>query len=536
MGCLQHCRDETAPPSQVWYRAEVCSVRGNEALVYYVDYGNTELVPVSALRSPAPSTFAMPYQAVCCTLACFRPASGSVASAATALSSLVLDKELVASFHCRSSARPHPYCPTLPCFAASLLQTAGDDTSSVGVALSGRGLGHLAVCPAHVRVGGSGQVFTTFVDSPGVFWVQFAESAEKVDSVQEALNDPTTVAALKPLPPQNLVSGAACCAVYSQDSTYYRCEVVTVTRDKVKVQFVDYGNSETVTASSLMGLPPRVALVPAQAVQCCLEGVKPLKPRKQGTAAWSKESSAAFEELTDGCSLEAVFVSEISPEIFSIHLSDADTGQSVGAALAAAALAELATPMPAPPSDTGQGLEAGKGVGLEAGQGAGLEVGRSYNIFVSHAESPAIVWCQRSEFADEFGRLMEALAQHYASEASRPRPLSGPAPDQLCCVRFSEDGEFYRGAVQSVEAGSAEVLFVDYGNAAVVPVGELLALECDLTRLPAQAASFSMHGIAPPTQGEWSLQAAAKFKELCLEKELSCQVVSLDGDGFPACR
>ena len=269
----------------IWYRAVVTAVEGGQATVYYVDYGNTEQVPATELHSPPDTTFSMPYQAVCGVLSDFVPLDAQWGSTADTLSDLVLNQELMAVFRSRSSSQ-HSFHSPLPCYNVTLFLQPSDDVSSVAVSLVAEGLGQFRVCSANVKVDVSTPVYTSFVDSPGEFWVQVADSSEAVEHLQNSLNDPATVASLLPLPSPFVFPGAACCAVYSEDGMYYRGEVVTMTSTRVTVHFVDYGNCDRMHPSQLKSLPPQLALPPAQAIQCCLEGVKPVKPvmedKKQG--------------------------------------------------------------------------------------------------------------------------------------------------------------------------------------------------------------------------------------------------------------
>ncbi|GBM95447.1 hypothetical protein AVEN_54996-2 [Araneus ventricosus] len=66
-----------------------------------------------------------------------------------------------------------------------------------------------------------------------------------------------------------------CCAKYSYDENWYRCEVTDLTENGAVVLYVDYGNSETVPTDNLRKLEPQFIDFPIQVHICELYGAKP---------------------------------------------------------------------------------------------------------------------------------------------------------------------------------------------------------------------------------------------------------------------
>ena len=60
---------------------------------------------------------------------------------------------------------------------------------------------------------------------------------------------------LPPLPAGQIVPGAACLAVYTEDGQLYRGRVAGVNGNNVTIRYEDYGNSETKSAGEGLELP-----------------------------------------------------------------------------------------------------------------------------------------------------------------------------------------------------------------------------------------------------------------------------------------
>jgi hypothetical protein len=59
-------------------------------------------------------------------------------------------------------------------------------------------------------------------------------------------------------------------------------------------------------------------------------------------------------------------------------------------------------------------------------------------------------------------------------------------PGSLCLALFPEDERFYRAKVISWKSSQVEVVYVDYGNIATIPVQFLRKIREEHTKLPFQ--------------------------------------------------
>ena len=269
-----------------WYRAVVSSAKGSSATVYFVDYGNTETVPAASVREALGRHFDSPYQAVCCSLSDFIPLGGKYSPAAVAaLRQLLLNQEFTAVFRSRNSSRRHPSLPSLPCYHLTVLLGDPPLETSLTQQLVADGLGHFSICAEDIHAGAKDDVIVCYVDSPGKFWVQRSKGQNDLQDVMDKLNSHQAHEVMGSLHPSGFYPGVACCALFSEDGMFYRSEIIRATQKSVEIRYVDYGNCETIDPSEVLSIPPQLVLSPAQAVQCCLDGIKPtLSSPSPGTA------------------------------------------------------------------------------------------------------------------------------------------------------------------------------------------------------------------------------------------------------------
>ena len=513
----------------VWYRALVTSYSGSLVTAYYVDYGNTEQLQASSVYAPSECLFSMPYQAIQCVLSDFI-AGGSNAELGDAQQELILNKELHAVVQSECSSRA--VLASIPLYNVTLFDSQ-DSGVSLSQQLVEKKLGQYRICNNNVQIGKTYSAYTSFDDSPGKFWIQLSDDFQKLEELMDSLNSKETVSSLQILPVASMNAGVACTCLF-EDGRYYRAEIVRDVRSekKASICFVDYGNCASVSVSDVKQLPPHLVVTPLFAVQCCLEGIKPIKPArpdpKLGNIAWTKQACQKFNQLTQDVEMEACVVSEISPEIFSVQLQDVSTGEDIGRVLCTSNFAEVSVPKVG-----GMSPQKAKVSEPQEYQYLNLETKGTYNnLFISYADSPAIVWCQPAMETVKF----EALCAELAEESPRLAPLGDVVVDSPCCMQYEADESWCRGCIQSVDGSTAtaQVLFVDFGNVESVHFQEIKALPSKYLSFPAQAVSFSVAEITPRTGKDWSKAAMECFQELVVERSLYCRIAGLDNDGYPA--
>ena len=302
-----------------WFRGVIANLKAPSCLIFYVDYGNVETLPLTNLRHASDVHFATPYQAVCCQLIDFLPTDGDWSVAFKSLQGLIMDKELTLVFHMQDSALQSVI--GLPCYRV----TALDSTSKLSIArkLVDEGLGQYCLTRQSIEVGTSGTAIVSYCESPDRFWVQLTKGSGGLDELMESLNNPERLAKLHQIPFSALFNGVACCVSYDEDGRFYRGEITKATASEVTVLYADYGNSTVVAPSSVLQLSHDFVALPVQALQCQLDGAE----QARGVAAvWSESDIQLFADQCSAEEFDIVFGPQVVPGVYKVTLSSSVTG------------------------------------------------------------------------------------------------------------------------------------------------------------------------------------------------------------------
>ena len=206
--------------------------------------------------------------------------------------------------------------------------------------------------PPEICVNDDGNVafMMSYIESPGRFWVHLVteNSYSAIESLMHDLNQYYKTANKWMLKKffegdnDALHLNNICCAQFSEDNDFYRVEIVSIRYEveersrgvadtaahvtesgdtcrqenqsrrlaKVKVFYIDFGNSEWLSPKRIYPLPPLFATLAPQAVCCRLVVLEPLTAKDSGAEGdgvtdstlevtkWSSEATQKFTELT----------------------------------------------------------------------------------------------------------------------------------------------------------------------------------------------------------------------------------------------
>ncbi|XP_052741702.1 maternal protein tudor isoform X2 [Bicyclus anynana] len=111
-------------------------------------------------------------------------------------------------------------------------------------------------------------VLVSYVDSCIKFYVQLSDNIDDLNTVMNAVKAHCENSSS----PGELAVGAACCAKFPDDANWYRAIVRETRGNKVVVVYVDYGNEQEVNVEDLRTITPDLIKLPAQAMKCALKG------------------------------------------------------------------------------------------------------------------------------------------------------------------------------------------------------------------------------------------------------------------------
>ncbi|KAJ8365184.1 hypothetical protein SKAU_G00140150 [Synaphobranchus kaupii] len=574
---------------QNWYRGAVQSADAGykTASIFYVDFGNEEVVtldrikPLSACVDPAPPC------AVECRVAGVMAVTGSwTEECCIAARQLLAGKSLpVTVVDMPDNIDVWAVDIMLPAvgmkLSAFLLEqgyaveeSSGpaepsdqDIDSILSAALenfrrsSGGRRDSMGILPPEPLTQGLGDSFSamvTHVQSPSELICQKLENAGVIQEMQLKLREycAQTVASedFRPAP------GSVCCSQFTEDHQWYRATVLGYSSEtRVCVGYIDFGNSEEVDLSRLRPLNAELAALPMQAIPCVLADVKPVLDR------WSDEAilllkksvcnkfvrveivgerqSAALVVLTDEHSDPQTSVNELL--LSSGHALSDDTAPPRATGQA------LTTTTPQTTSQaTGNGPP-GNFALLQAEMADKMEEpstarpptstlewscaelpsdGQTVELVISVIENPGEFYCHRY-CAKDIHALKDLSGQVLEHCQSQSTPFT-PAVGEPCCAVFPGDASWYRAMVLGLAPDKvATVYFVDFGNTCEVEQTHMQAIPHQFLKLPFQAIRCWLAGVEP-RQGGWGGDAASRFQVLSVGRQLQARVCSITERGF----
>ncbi len=277
-----------------WYRAFILqSSKGGQLWkVFFIDFGNALEVDTSQLRPFFDNLFSRPAQAIEAGLYGV-PAHEVTSANSTALESfkaLVTDAVLLCKVVCNS-----PLLVELKGVQSGM--SVRDDLVQSGLFPRIEDLGVIALPANRLPLQGTSTVVVTDATNPGDFWVQVLDlkAFTELDKLTLKMDEHCkSCGPLQEMP----VLGQLCCTQFSEDMAWYRGRVTAVHPDgKLKVHFVDFGNSEYTTLANLRPFKRDFTHVPAQAVHCSLLGFDDGSRVAEYSTTAGKETSELFKSL-----------------------------------------------------------------------------------------------------------------------------------------------------------------------------------------------------------------------------------------------
>ncbi|XP_014012541.2 tudor domain-containing protein 1 isoform X3 [Salmo salar] len=314
-----------------WYRAKVLAYSSEEKVcVGYIDFGNSEEVELSRLRSISSELLALPMQAIPCALAGVRPTAEAWSE-----ETVLMLRRMV----CNRFLRVEILGEREGMALVAMIDEASDPQGNVAEMLVATGYAlpsnHQDEEPTTKGQAEGAWTESSHVAKPAVAeklqwtYAELPTEGQMVALVVSMMENPGEFYCYKynqedlqvlaelgaelkryceaDITPFNPRVGEPCCALFSGDGAWYRGMVQGVwAGSKARVYFVDYGNTSDVEPAHLRAITPELLKHHFLAIRCWLAGVEPLSPQ------WSAESIGRFQALCVGQQLHArvLFITE----------------------------------------------------------------------------------------------------------------------------------------------------------------------------------------------------------------------------------
>ena len=92
------------------------------------------------------------------------------------------------------------------------------------------------------------------------------------------------------------------------------------------------------------------------------------------------------------------------------------------------------------------------------------------------------------------GPALEKLMESLREEFTTTPPLAGayqPKRNDICAAKFVDD-QWYRAKVEKLSGEEATVIYIDFGNKAVIPKAKCAALPASFSALPGFAKEYAL--------------------------------------------
>ncbi|XP_077977103.1 RING finger protein 17-like [Glandiceps talaboti] len=555
-----------------WYRARVKSIvdtndndSGEEMVeVVYVDYGNTEIVPISRLRKLKTKYLNSPELAVHCSLVDIVPTEGDTWSdeVRLAFAQMVSNKPVLMTVVNHIGGMLY----------VDLQKPPSDDIDndvpvSVRDAMVFLELANF-VSPASKPLPGMPRL------TPPRKFIQpsVPKKEDFVDSLVSHISSPDTIYIQKLLPELSYLTslmhemqttfnkdrgdvwqillpqiGMICAAKYDMDNAWYRAQIIGLPgKRQVEVIYVDYGNTEIIDTTKLQKIPDDFCRLEVQALKCTLADITPVEDD------WTENARVRLHSLVQNKSLVA-HVQAVTDNIPSIVLYD--TSSKVDVCINAVLVSEdLAT-------STGPGSVSSKAVTkpapvIEKSEDSEDEcspvgpVGTAHKhpakykpkvippdhlsytqVLVSHIESPSCIYVQLAT-AEEDGLdcLMKMMTAHYNQIAGEPKADMEWKQGVICAALFVQGDVWCRARLCTLLPGNlCLVLYIDYGNSEVTSMSNIRVLQEEFKKPPPFAMCCSLAGIQPAGGKDWTKTACEFLVTLICGVE--CYLIGKDPDG-----
>ncbi|KAM8779937.1 tudor domain-containing protein 6 [Rhynchonycteris naso] len=340
------------------------------------------------------------------------------------------------------------------------------------------------------------------------------------------------------------------CAACGLDGHWYRALLLETFRPQhcAQVLHVDLGRKELVSCSSLHYLLPEYFRMPVVTYPCALYGlwdsgrgwsrsqVGDLKALILGQAVNAKiEFYCSFEHVyyvtlygEDGINLNSVFgvqaccladrflQSQGTEEEEEEEKEEEEENEDE----------EEVVEEEEPETALGHQFpveEADEEFSLPALRCINLKKNAFYDAQVEFVKTPSEFWIRLRKHIGTFSRLTKRMCSFYSSASKLDGVVLEPKPDDLCCVKWKENG-YYRAVVTKLDDKSVDVSLVDRGNSENVDWYDVRMLLPQFRRLPVLALRCTLADVWPLAE-TWSQETISFFKKTVLHKELVIHVL-----------
>uniref|UniRef100_A0A0K8SV12 RING finger protein 17 n=1 Tax=Lygus hesperus TaxID=30085 RepID=A0A0K8SV12_LYGHE len=364
--------------------------------------------------------------------------------------------------------------------------------------------------PDDLIVGITFKAFVSHITSPSDFYVQRHGVRRKLDSLQKELRRCGASCYRNKREDFLYQAGQYYMTMYSGDYNWSRCQLLDfVGVHEVKVLYIDYGNHQKISKSSLKPLPGVLAQIPPLAIRCSLINCYPRHDNE-----WDPKVVSVMSRMLEGrgsSSITIVRKNQLNCLTVKLYKETETNTIDVGEALnflefAQCGPAELYMPelenVAKPKVYPAQTILKAKDV-------------QHKSVNITHVVSPGEFYIKFSVPLADFVIMRNNMFRDYTTLDKRKndsRIVYYPAVGMAVAVA-NETGYWWRAlVVEMLPRKIVKIFLIDDGQTLMVEWDKLRALELKYFKIPPQAYRCSLTDVQPKDGEDWSEEAAALLR------------------------
>ncbi|XP_051500536.1 tudor domain-containing 6-like [Myxocyprinus asiaticus] len=364
-----------------------------------------------------------------------------------------------------------------------------------------------------IKPGLEAEVFISHYNSPFSFFVQMVTDEDDIYLLVEKLNDIESVIAN--IATCDIHEGDLVRAMFPSDNSWYRAAVRKNIGDTIDVEFVDFGNTASISASKICCLGQSFASLPRYSIQCALHGLNVDNTDEE----FARNFKQVVEQYTG--KVMCTFV-KMSGNVWEVKLDMAGVVQRSTCRDEIPPAVALKIP------GVKQNLSDIKV--CTHYKDPDLSVGQKVTGYASFIRGPLLFWCQYA-ITDKLQEISDML-QNVGNSLVKTLNEEAVPVGSACIALYNEDNLWYRAKVTSRDLDTLFITFIDYGNESKVNVGKVKALPPELSDVPPQAFDCQLEGF-DLSKGFWNENADDQFFELINDKPLNITVEKMGNSETP---
>ncbi|XP_014611434.1 PREDICTED: maternal protein tudor isoform X1 [Polistes canadensis] len=319
-----------------------------------------------------------------------------------------------------------------------------------------------------------------------------------------------------------------CIAQYSEDLQWYRAVIKSVEKQQAVVQFIDYGNVETVDLDKIKAIKEQFLKLPMQSINCKLFAVK--------NQTWDSNLIESFLNKTNEKDLEVEFIKKEN-NIYEVMLreiienipgskyinEDFFVGTDI-MKLREEALDQITQTGTTEQSNKYDYVSSNSKWVVEQ-----IEFGSCKDVIITWFINPNNFYCQTLDKELEFRNMMNEIQKLYVNRKPIMHPLQIGSP---AIAIFSEDKALYRAEIIENKNDEYIVQYIDFGNRSLVNKNNIYQVERKLMQLPKQAYYCSLENIKPFVNSEWSEVNTQAIDDCFNADKYGCLFHSIENDKY----